>query len=170
MMDAETSIDESPSTTSKKLDDEVEVADVKYEYLDHTADVQFHSWGDTLGEAIEQLLVAMYAYMALDITSVDRVYSMEFEASGSDNQSLVYNLMDDCLYNFNAEPYFIARSVRVISFDESNFSVKVRAWGESFDLRKHHPGTEIKAITYSNMQINPNADRSRFDIYVVVDI
>jgi SHS2 domain-containing protein len=78
--------------------------------------------------------------------------------------------MDKCLYDFNAEPYFIARCVKVISFDAEKFEVKARAWGESFDLKKHHPGTEIKAITYSNMQINKNAEKKCFDIYVVVDI
>lgn len=151
-------------------DEKAEISEVKYEYLDHTADVQFHSWGETLGEAIEQLLVAMYGYMVLDINSVDQVYTMDFEASGSDIQSLLYNLMDKCLYDFNAEPFFIGRCVRIQSFDEEKFVIKARAWGESFDLTKHHPGTEIKAITYSNMQVNRQPDGKRFDIYVVVDI
>lgn len=108
--------------------------------------------------------------MALDINSVEQVYSMDFEADGSDMKSLLYNLMDKCLYDFNAEPYFIGRCVRIIELDEKNFTVKARAWGDSFDLKKHHPGTEIKAITYSNMQINKSNDGDRFDLYVVVDI
>ena len=35
-------------------------------------------------------------------------------------------------------------------------------------LRKHHPGTEIKAITYSAMQLHEKDGRA--DVYVIVDI
>ncbi|CAF4219274.1 unnamed protein product, partial [Rotaria magnacalcarata] len=27
---------------------------IKYEYLDHTADIQIHSWGDSIEESFEQ--------------------------------------------------------------------------------------------------------------------
>ncbi|KAI6229046.1 Archease domain-containing protein [Aphelenchoides fujianensis] len=146
--------------------DAPDIPEMKYEYLDHTADVQLHSWGDNLKEAIEQLVAAMYGYTVLDVKTVERVYSMDFEATGQDMPSLLYNLLDECLYNFNSEPFFIGRVVQLLALDEKNFTVKARAWGESLDLKsgKHAPGTEIKAITYSNMQINPRPDSSGYDL------
>ena len=40
--------------------------------------------------------------------------------------------------------------------------------GESFDLKKHPQGTEVKAITYSNMQIHE--ELPTHDIFVILDI
>lgn len=44
----------------------------------------------------------------------------------------------------------------------------VYSFGDIFDPKKNTQGTEIKAITYSNMQIHEKEDRA--DLYVVVDI
>ena len=44
----------------------------------------------------------------------------------------------------------------------------MRTTGEKFDLEKHPQGTEVKAITYSAMQIHEKEDRC--DLYVIVDI
>lgn len=40
--------------------------------------------------------------------------------------------------------------------------------GDIFDLAKHTCGTEIKAITYSNMQIHESDEK--VDLFVIVDI
>lgn len=40
--------------------------------------------------------------------------------------------------------------------------------GELWDKNKHPQGTEIKAITYSNMQVFPT-DKG-YEIFVIVDI
>ncbi|KAL3998032.1 Protein archease [Acanthocheilonema viteae] len=140
---------------------------VKYEYLDHTADIQLHGWGNTLEEAMEQTLISLYAYMT-EISTVSAEYSFDLFASGIDMVSLMARLLDEALFAFSTEPFFIGRIARVIKIDREKFEVQVRCWGESFDLNRHPQGTEIKAITYSNMQVNESSNRT--DIYVIVDI
>ena len=42
-----------PSASNEDV--EFDYPDVKYEYLDNTADIQIHAWGDSLEESFEQV-------------------------------------------------------------------------------------------------------------------
>lgn len=84
------------------------IPEIQYEFLDHPADVQLHAWGDTLDEAFEQVTIAMFAYIT-DITTVSIESHIDVEVEGIDMLSLLYQLMDEFLFNFCAEPYFVPR-------------------------------------------------------------
>lgn len=134
----------------------------KYEYLDHTADVQIHSWGNNLDEAFEQSAMGMFGYMT-DTETVEPSDTVKLESEGEDMKSLLFHFLDDWLYKFCADD-FIPREVKVLHFDTVNFKIRSMGWGEQFSLDKHPQGTEVKAITYSAMQIHDK------EIFVIIDI
>uniref|UniRef100_A0A3Q3VM89 Protein archease n=1 Tax=Mola mola TaxID=94237 RepID=A0A3Q3VM89_MOLML len=127
----------------------------KYEYLDHTADVQIHSWGGSLEEAFEQCAMGMFGYMT-DTETVEPLDTVDVKSEGEDMESLLFHFLDDWLYKFSAELFFVPR----VSFFVSH-------WGEEFSVGKHPQGTEVKAITYSAMQIH---DTEKPEIFAIVDI
>jgi len=144
------------------------VPDTKYEYLDHTADVQLHAWGDDLKEAFEQLAISMFGYMT-EIDTVDMLEeSEEIVAEGHDMLSLIFHWLDEWLFLFSADPFFIARKVKIKEFDLENFKITAVGYGEQFDLDKHPQGTEVKAVTYSNMQFYD--DETKHEMFVIIDI
>ncbi|XP_069434790.1 protein archease isoform X4 [Ovis canadensis] len=150
----------------------------KYEYLDHTADVheslhkarmpffRLHAWGDTLEEAFEQCAMAMFGYMT-DTGTVEPLQTIEVETQGDDLQSLLFHFLDEWLYKFSADEFFIPREVKVLNIDQRNFKIRSIGWGEEFSLSKHPQGTEVKAITYSAMQV---CNEEKPEVFVIIDI
>ena len=128
--------DDDPSTFAIPEDADLEGPEVKYEYLDHTADVQLHAWGSNLQEAFENVAAAMFGYMT-DIETVDMEVALEIEAEGEDIDGLLFHFLDEFLFSFSAEPFFIPRKIEILSFDLDNFKIKARGYGEPFDISKH---------------------------------
>lgn len=135
--------------------------------LDHTADVQLHSWGTNLTEAFEQAGMAMFGYMT-ELDKVEILERHEIEANADDLDGLLYHFLDELLFLFSAEPYTICKKLRIDEFDMESFRIKCSCFGEEFKLSKHPQGTEVKAITYSAMQIVQKPEKC--EIFVIIDI
>ena len=152
-------------------------APCQYEHLEHTADVQIHSWGVCLEEAFAQQVLGI---MSL-ITELPTVRVSEERAPGArwpscarqvsseghDLPSLLFNFLDEWLCQFNVE-LFVCRRLKVLSLDRENWAIESVGVGETFELGRHPQGLEVKAITYSAMRIT-EVDR-RADVLVIVDV
>ncbi|CAD6992071.1 protein archease-like [Ceratitis capitata] len=145
------------------------LSEIKYEYLDHTADVQLHAWGSSLQEAFEQCGMAMFGYMTdLDYVSIEHCFQLE--AKGDDIEGLLFHFLDELLFLFSAEPFLICKKLEITKFDLENYEIECRCYGEPFEIGKHPQGTEVKAITYSAMQIVQEPERSHYEVFVIIDI
>lgn len=144
-----------------------EEEEFRFEYLDHTADVQIHSWGVNLMDAFCQAALGMFNYMTplegIEVGVEEKV----IVAEGHDMQSLLFGFLDEFLFVFHTE-MLVCREIEIIEFDRENWWVRARGRGEVFNRKRHESGTEVKAITYSAMQIIE--EESRSELYVIVDI
>ena len=118
----------------------------------------------------------MFGYMT-ELDTVEECTSHTIESSGHDLQSALYNFLDEWLYNFSADPFFIPSKIEITEFSRSesdsddedeNIVIKAVGFGETFSLDKHPQGTEVKAITYSAMQINQTENFC--EVFVIIDI
>lgn len=116
----------------------------------------------------------MFGYMT-DLDLVEECSTETIEASGHDLQSALFNFLDEWLFTFSAEPFFIPFKVEITEFsrtkisdDEENIVIKAVGFGETFSLDKHPQGTEVKAITYSAMQIHESENFC--ETFVIIDI
>lgn len=132
---------------------------------------RLHAWGDSLPEAFEQCGIAMFGYMT-ELDSVEIKESKEIEAIGHDLESLLYHFLDELLFVFCCEPYLICSKVKITEFvaEGEEYRIKCKCYGEEFQLGKHPQGTEVKAITYSAMQIVNEPDTGTFEVFVIIDI
>jgi SHS2 domain-containing protein len=124
----------------------------------------------------------MFGYMT-ELDTVEECFSETIEASGHDLQSALFKFLDEWLYIFSADPFFIPFKIEITEFSRTKKSdldagddadaeeevvIKAVGFGETFQLGKHPQGTEVKAITYSAMQIN---EKPGFcEVFVIIDI
>lgn len=139
------------------------------EYLDHTADVQLHAWGPSDIDAYSAAVVGLHAYM-VDAPGVEATHSTTLQARAHDEYSMIYAILDEALFLFASEGFVITRA-RVNQIDKTvaNNCATIKVWGYYFQHGVHPQGTEVKAITYSNMHVVLKDDKS-VHLYVIVDI
>lgn len=140
-----------------------------FEHLDHTADIQIHSWGEKLDQAFINAALGMIDYMVpLERISIKKELVVECGPCQSQNEFL-FNFMQEVLYVSACDPYFLPVEIEMILFDVTNRKMRCKLKGEEFNLKKHGGyGTEVKAITYSAMRIEQ--DEHQCNIWVIVDI
>ncbi len=124
-----------------------------YEELEHTADVLIRAYGDNLNEAFEEAAKAMFSVMT-DIKTILPKEKKRIEIESEDYYSLLYDWLEELLILFGSEALVFSKfEIKNIQKINEKISLIAEVWGEIFDISCHPQKTEVKAITYAQMEI-----------------
>ncbi len=129
---------------------------MSFEYKDHTADTIVHAKGTDLKEAFEQAALGTYQVMT-DTSLIEHKITKEVSIKSEDDKSLLFDWIDQLIFLFDTE-FFVSNkiSIQELSKNNNQFSLKATLEGEEFDINKHSQKSEVKAMTYSFMEVGEN--------------
>jgi SHS2 domain-containing protein len=140
----------------------------QYEYLEHTADIKFLAYGKTLEEVFENAALAMFNVI-IDTSKVSGETVREIFLKSPDPESLLVDWLSELLYLFEVEEIIFRKfHVKQIREEGSEYSIIAQASGEGFDSKGLPFETEIKAVTYNQLEIKKTD--GGWKAQVVVDI
>ncbi len=123
-----------------------------YRFLEHTADAYVEASGRSLEEAFENAAKAMFDIMT-DISRIERKVRKEIVDEGIDLENLLYRWLEDLLIIHDSEGLVFSDFSVNIEEGNEGYKIKGYAFGERFDPSKHPVEMEVKAVTYSLMEV-----------------
>jgi len=140
-----------------------------FEFKEHTADVRVKSWGKTLEEAFSQTALSLITTITPNLNKISPIIEKNIEIESEDKYALCFDFLSEFLYLFDVEELiFCEIFVKPIKKIGDKFKLEAVLKGEHFDRSKHEIGTEVKAITYSFMNIEEK--KKKVVINIVFDI
>ncbi len=136
-----------------------------FEFREHTADVQVRSWGPSLEEAFSQAAYSLMATITPNLKIITPKIEKKIIIESMDKKALLVDFLSEFLYIFDVhELVFSKIHITKIEKYNDNYKLKATLKGEKFDFAKHEIGIEVKAITYSFLNIEEKHDSTLIDI------
>jgi len=121
----------------------------RYETFDHTADVGIRAFGKTVEDVFVNAAYALFDLLT-NLKSVQSRVNREIIVEGMDLEDLLVRWLSELLFLCEGEGYLF-REFSILSLTPN--SLKAVVEGEIFDPARHEFKTEIKAITYHQVEV-----------------
>lgn len=135
-----------------------------YELLDHTADFGIHVFGDNTKSLFQNAAMAMMDQLVETVGLIARE-ERQITIQGNDWPDLMVNWLREILYLCVGEELF-AQSIQIESIAETCLTAYL--WVDPFSADRHTLLSEIKAVTYHQVQVFETGNR--WEANIIFDV
>ena len=136
----------------------------RFEILDHTADIGLIVYGNNLKALFENAGEAFF-HLITDLRKVRRRVKRRIHIGGESLDRLMVDWLSELLYLHDVEN-LLFKGFKVESVGEDGLMAVVK--GEPFEAGVHVIKTEVKAVTYHQIQIQ--RENGRWKAQVILDL
>ena len=122
---------------------------MRYEIIDHTADIGIKAYGRSIEEAFENAAYGMFDIIS-DTSKVEPVGEYLIRLESDSLEELLVDFLSELLYIFEVQHLIFGKFE--VKLDGTK--LEARIFGEKFNPEKHPKGIEIKAVTYHILEVN----------------
>lgn len=135
-----------------------------YEMLGHTSEAKFRAYGKTVEERFASAALAMFDIM-FEVDKVRNKVMKKVMVKGKDARSLLHNWLEELLLLLDAD-LFVLHEVQKPKMTRLNdiWTFEAVCFGERASEATPRRGAEVKAVTYSEMEVTDD------HVQVVVDV
>ncbi|PIU52016.1 archease [Candidatus Desantisbacteria bacterium CG07_land_8_20_14_0_80_39_15] len=135
----------------------------KFKIIEHTADIGIEAYGKDLNELFVNAARGMFSIIT-NPKKINNVEQVKIEISQVTLEDLLRSWLDELLYKQSTDEILFKKfDVKV---DEREIRLDGKASGEKFDAKKHQLKTEIKAVTYHQLEIQRYAGKNKKFAYI----
>jgi len=135
-----------------------------YETFEHTADLGLRMRAKDLEGLFAEAARALFSVLVADLETVRPLRGVAVSLEERKRDELLHDWLAELLYRFDAERLLLSE------FDVhlTGSGLTATARGEPIDPTRHQLDTEVKAVTYHGLKVEPTGDGWLAE--VIVDI
>ena len=140
-----------------------------FSYVNHTADVEFRSYGGSLDKALKNSFIALFdtlAYLDRLSKSKDRELTVKIKSSADTIEELVWKALQAALSIGDARGILFYKAKTKLGKTGNNLSLSVELVGKR--ERPEYAKFDVKGISKYNLSVNRTG--KGYAINVVVDV
>jgi SHS2 domain-containing protein len=136
------------------------MSDRGFSFHEHTADITLECWAPELKQAFEEAALGTFEVI-LDTSTVEPLHPIDINLLGTDLEELLVEWVGRLIALIDIESSFYSKfDVISITQESDGFSLKGQAWGETINHEKHDTRTEVKAMTYADLRIHQEPEKT----------
>ncbi len=139
---------------------------VKFEIIEHTADVGIKAFGKNVEEAFENAALGMFSIIT-DPEKVEEIGEYRIVNKALDLEELLVEFLSELLFIQQVKDVLFSKFEVKIEQQNDSYQLTAKAFGEIYDDTKHEYVTEIKAVTRHILEVK-NSDP--YHVKVLFDI